>query len=42
VALLREEAGVDAAGDESLAAIAGRSGREVFELAGVLARAALR
>jgi hypothetical protein len=36
VALLRA-AGIDAAGDEPLAAIAGHSGRDVFELAGVLA-----
>jgi hypothetical protein len=37
VALLRE-AGIDAAGHEPLAVIAGRSGRDVFELASVLAR----
>jgi hypothetical protein len=35
-ALLRE-AGVDAAGHETLAAISGRSGRDAFELAGMLA-----
>lgn len=36
IALLRES-GIDAAGHETLAAIAGRSGRDAFELAGVLA-----
>lgn len=36
VALLRE-VGVDVAGHETLAAISGRSGRDAFELAGVLA-----
>jgi hypothetical protein len=41
VALLRE-AGIDATDHESLAAIAGRSGRSVFELAGMLAGAAPR
>jgi hypothetical protein len=41
VALLRD-AGIDAAGHEPLAAIAGRSGRDVLELAGVLAGGARR
>jgi hypothetical protein len=39
VTVLRE-AGIDAAGDETLAASAGRSGRDVLELAGALAGAA--
>jgi hypothetical protein len=41
VALLRE-AGIDATDHEPLAAIAGRSGHDVFELAGVLAAGARR
>lgn len=36
VALLRE-AGIDAAGHDTLSALSGRSGRDAFELAGVLA-----
>jgi hypothetical protein len=39
---LLQAAGVEAGGEDSLAAIAGRSGRDAFELAGVLAAGARR